>query len=197
MIGGPSDLVIEPNIVRASAAAPRETGQPRGAAPAEPGLRPTLEEPAAWPSAAQVEPALRPSRPPAEPPPPWQAAPAAPATPRPATARHESLADLADTLAAFAPPPRTSPTPAEAQPATPQAAASTLPVPPVAERPMADLAQRLDATLRRPVAEPRIELPPSDIRPTRNEPRPAPNKTFYESLEQEMASLLGRPSGKS
>jgi hypothetical protein len=35
-----------------------------------------------------------------------------------------------------------------------------------------------------------------DARATRGEARPAPQKSLYDSLEQEMASLLGRPGAK-
>jgi hypothetical protein len=64
------------------------------------------------------------------------------------------------------------------------------------------MAQRLEAALRRPAktgearpspdmdapVPPRAPAPPA-------EPKPA--KSLYDSLEKEMASLLGRPSGKS
>jgi flagellar protein FliO/FliZ len=99
---------------------------------------------------------------------------------------------------------------------------------------LAEMAQRLEAALRRPAkveeARPQAALPvpepvdqskepvtataevspsssaPPDETPpaTRNEGRsqradgkPVPAKSLYDSLEQEMASLLGRPNGKS
>jgi hypothetical protein len=70
------------------------------------------------------------------------------------------------------------------------------------------MAQRLEAALRRPAgeaSEPRVgappvapEPPPSRAAP-RNEPSPAaaPSKSGFENLEDEMASLLGRPKNPS
>jgi hypothetical protein len=75
--------------------------------------------------------------------------------------------------------------------------------PPVssADQNLAEMAQRLEAALRRPaggdnVAPPvQPEAPPA--RPSRSEaPSPAP-KTSFENLEDEMASLLGRPKNPS
>ena len=88
---------------------------------------------------------------------------------------------------------------------------------------LAELTARLEAALRRPTAEPAADLPVSEaslepvamepapagaaaaaaraevpeVRPDRPALRPSQAKNFYESLEQEMASLLGRPPGKT
>jgi flagellar protein FliO/FliZ len=90
---------------------------------------------------------------------------------------------------------------------------------------LADMAHRLEAALRRPgKAEPRFAEPvaktapapepappapptaPAEAAPApaarpaktlRAEPRPAAQKSVYDSLEQEMASLLGRPNNKT
>jgi flagellar protein FliO/FliZ len=84
-----------------------------------------------------------------------------------------------------------------------------------ADQNLADMAQRLEAALRRPgkTNEARsAELParggdlpappsrpaapsPAENNAARAEPKPA--KSLYDSLEKEMANLLGRPSGKS
>ena len=94
-----------------------------------------------------------------------------------------------------------------------------------ADQNLADMAQRLEAALRRPAkvndarppdpasramaaeleaaqrasspAQPRATAPAAapDTGPTRGEPKPS--KSVYDSLEKEMANLLGRPSGKS
>jgi hypothetical protein len=56
-----------------------------------------------------------------------------------------------------------------------------------------------------PGAPPRAPAPGEAARPARSEPRPprpdskpvAQQKSLYDSLEQEMASLLGRPNGKT
>ncbi len=94
-----------------------------------------------------------------------------------------------------------------------------------ADQNLADMAQRLEAALRRPAkvndarppdpasramaaeleaaqrasspAQPRATAPAAapDTGQTRGEPKPS--KSVYDSLEKEMANLLGRPSGKS
>jgi hypothetical protein len=105
------------------------------------------------------------------------------------------------------------PTPAQVPMAPPPAANTSISA---ADQNLADMAQRLEAALRRPVAEPRTEAPPvapepspnrpvprssevSVTPPSRSEPSSAPpvappvTKTGFENLEDEMASLLGRP----
>jgi hypothetical protein len=63
------------------------------------------------------------------------------------------------------------------------------------------MAQRLEAALRRP-AEP-VAPPVAPETPARNSrseppvPAPAPQKSGFENLEDEMASLLGRPKNPS
>ena len=113
----------------------------------------------------------------------------------------------------YAPPPGLPPAPAAAPPA------------PSADQNLADMAQRLEAALRRPTSEPRSE--PAEPRigapPVASEPTPGrlaprmpseisisnpsrsdaaapvapPVKTGFENLEDEMASLLGRPKSHS
>jgi flagellar protein FliO/FliZ len=84
------------------------------------------------------------------------------------------------------------------------------------------MAQRLEAALRRPATEPAARSPdqargasepagaeddyapappargpaPAATRPARADAKPAAGKSLYDSLEQEMASLLGRPDKK-
>jgi len=76
------------------------------------------------------------------------------------------------------------------------------PTPSSADQNLAEMAQRLEAALRRPaepVAPPVApETPPA--RTARSEPPvapPAPQKSGVENLEDEMASLLGRPKNPS
>jgi len=67
------------------------------------------------------------------------------------------------------------------------------------------MAQRLEAALRRPAAEPLT--PPTPSEPNRALPRGEPQiaaqpataapKSSFENLEDEMASLLGRPKSSS
>jgi flagellar protein FliO/FliZ len=87
----------------------------------------------------------------------------------------------------------------------PERAAAPPPPPPApssADQNLAEMAQRLEAALRRPaepVAPPVApETPPA--RTSRSEPpvpSPAPQKSGFENLEDEMASLLGRPKNPS
>jgi len=83
------------------------------------------------------------------------------------------------------------------------------PPPPVAtttaDQNLAEMAQRLEAALRRPAAPateapPVAPEPPLPARASRAEPPappPAPAKSSFENLEDEMASLLGRPKSSS
>jgi hypothetical protein len=70
------------------------------------------------------------------------------------------------------------------------------------------MAQRLEAALRRPAGdstEPRVGAPPvapeppspPAPRPESTAPPAAPPKSGFENLEDEMASLLGRPKTPS
>src|SRR5579862_4312524 len=260
MIGGPSDVVVEPNIVRA-VAAPRDV----------PGARPTAGIEAlpraiplpdngngSWPLAPEPAGALRAPR--IEPEELPRQLPAAEPPPRP---QRDTLSALADELSVRHPPPRRSPAarplpqepPVEhraesrpepriepraepraeprvepsAEPRTeprkpmtqPAAAAPAMPpappAPPIAGAPaagaaatpdqnLADMAQRLEAALRKPGAEARQPATPARAAPAaETKPRPdakdakdakaKESKTpLYDTLEQEMANLLGRPN---
>jgi hypothetical protein len=227
LIGGPTDLVIEQNIMRAvPVAASREAARP-GAEPVP--RSPEAPRPAAadapWPEAAR---ALRPDlRPASEPrlPEPRAAEPAAPGRPeRPPLLRAQRGAPEGQ--------------PGEARPS-----------PSMADITLADMAQRLGAALRRsspPEARPaektppepptphkedtaasagsttagtatqtdeptKPEAPPAVPEPTggetarpskraeakRADSKAAPTKSVLDSLEEEMASLLGRTASKS
>jgi len=77
-----------------------------------------------------------------------------------------------------------------------------------ADQNLAEMAQRLEAALRRPPSEP-VAPPVAPEAPVvvaraapRNEPpapppAPAPAKSGFDNLEDEMASLLGRPKNPS
>jgi len=104
------------------------------------------------------------------------------------------------------PPPLAAPMPAPpprapertAAPPPPPAAPPSPPPQQSAEANLAEMAQRLEAALRRPPGDapqpsPMVPEPPPLRSAVRNEPpAPAP-KTSFENLEDEMASLLGRP----
>lgn len=256
MIGGPTDVVVESNIVRA-AAAPREIAMPRPAAAVEtlPHAIPLPDNASngAWP--LQPEPAAtngtsRPLR--SEPPPPESAAwPAPPHAEPPSRPHRDTLAALADELstrpaapARGRPQPNPRPLPAEpprqdvrhearvpAEEPNPAAAEAN-------DQSLAEMAHRLEAALRKPGARaersdarearpapvPRAQMPAEHTETAEPVPAPAPppppapprvmraveakalrtdtkpastGKALYDSLEQEMASLLGRPNAKS
>jgi hypothetical protein len=246
MIGGPTDIVVEPNIVRAMPGRDQLPPRPAVASAAasasadvQPRIAP-LPDPTGWgdAEAARAEPFdhTEPQMP--EPPP----RPSRPAfadevrrAPRPERAT--------DPLAGFAPEPmggrseaRTEPPPAPRMPRSepmmprPARPVEVAPKPPVREvRPsapppmpppmptsapaissadqnLAEMAQRLEAALRRPggdaVAPPVAPEPPAArATPPRSESPPAPAapgpKSGFDNLEDEMASLLGRPKNPS
>src|SRR5262245_5052123 len=291
MIGGPSDVVVEANIVRAAQSARDAGGRPLPALPeALPRSASMSEANNMWP--LQPEPAPAPPPRPQrhqpvamEDPPPWHNEPEAPPLPprraeprmdvrpepraevrpepraevRPEPRTADPLAGLAAELSrvqpeAPAPKPRPqpreregararAPQPERARPAPPSAPADE-PTASKADQNLAEMAQRLEAALRRPKpAEPRvpeaapksaktasapepavpmadpIPFPTAESAAPQNEPAPppqqpppqpaparaaaksdaksAPQKSVYDSLEQEMASLLGRPNSKA
>lgn len=204
MIGGPTDVVIEPNIVRAQGNIAREITAAR-AAPSEPMPR---AEPSSWP--LQPEPAApRAPRPvTAEDGVPWLQ-PAQPDIPR---RRSEPLGGLSADL----PRPSMQPTdggshprqaPPVEPPRPPSQAAPAIPTPATAtaDQNLADMAQRLEAALRRPgnssdrpapekSAAPAAASPPAAAHAPAGSDKGKP--AAYDSLEQEMASLLGRQPAK-
>jgi len=290
LIGGPTDVVIEQNIVRAvPVAQPREAPpvRPHGgeATPRPPDIPPRSEPPPRPPQAEAAwippppEPVARSPRP-AEPVRPPQPEPmprqirqpeGAPKVQPPVELPTRPLPDpvSAAMRAAAAPEPARTPPPPKSP--APRPAESEQPVemrqsPPTADVNLADMAQRLEAALRRParsgearasearvsearVTPPRAEpkprpteapRPPASAEPAPTpepapvrepesgpppataaepepapepakpapapeppkpaeaapEPKPAPAKSVFDSLEEEMANLLGRPQGK-
>ena len=229
MIGGPSDIVVEPNIVRAIPGRDQMAPRPAVAGEQPPRIAPLPDS--GWNDDAgfdQAEPQM-------PEPPPRPARPAfadevrRPSPPPMAERRPDPRNDPRnDSLAAFAPEPMASsrPEPRPADPAPPrltrtepmmprpQRAMEPPKAPPPVRAPeraaapppqssadqnLAEMAQRLEAALRRPadapIAPPVAPEPPS-ARPSRNE-APAPQKSGFENLEDEMASLLGRPKSPS
>lgn len=228
MIGGPTDIVVEPNIVRATAG--RDQIAQRAGVGAEPLPRVTpLPDASIWSDGdgsdhaepLMPEPQLRPAR-----------SSFADDVRRPAERR-----DRSDSLTGFTPEPlggRPEPMPSRARnepvmprvprPEQPKAPpvraperAAAPPAPPApgpalstADQNLAEMAQRLEAALRRPAGEagePRVGAPPvapepPPARASRNEAPAAPQaaapaKSGFENLEDEMASLLGRPKTPS
>jgi flagellar protein FliO/FliZ len=242
MIGGPTDIVVEPNIIRATARGDQLPQRPPGAEP-PPRLAPLPD--AAWaadsegprtngsdhPEPHMPEPPLRPARPSfadevrrtasalserrgdpiggfspeplggraeprAEPRPesmPPRMPRSEPLIPRPPRQTEQPKAPplrAAERAAVVPPPPPPPPSPAQA-----------------ADQNLAEMAQRLEAALRRPAGSageaPPVAPEPPPARAARGEPPappPAPAespKTSFENLEEEMASLLGRPKSSS
>ncbi len=252
MVGGPSDVVVEANIVRATSAA----AGARGPAVAEtaPRAMPLPElasNGGSWPlqpeSSTPATGAALPRRVSRIESGADEAAGLPPPIDTPSRTR-ESLTSLADDLAAnplapaapnlsIAPAPSRSrstppgrPLPAEGraehrpdprnggQPTSPEAIAA-------ADKTLAEMAQRLEAALRKPKATeapahsgpargtpaeqtpamdtaapqptPMRPLRPVDTKPARADGRANEGKAIYETLEQEMANLLGRQPNKN
>lgn len=222
MIGGPSDIVVEPNISRAGATG-REAAIPRAPATDNSWMEsePTeLPPPPESPRMPRPPIAVDEPRRPAPPPIPER-------RPEP---RHEPRPEP---MAAFAPEPMPRATPRAVKPPMPRPPMAPPVAPPVtapaaaaadtasqADQNLAEMAQRLEAALRRPgAAEPprtsgptvavnpvdRIGAPPvapetAPARPASDEPEatePERKETGFESLEAEMANLLGRPKNPS
>lgn len=233
LIGGPTDVVVEADIVRAQAAQTREVATARGTGATESLPRTVPLNDSAWPLAPEA-PAPRPQRQPAaDDTLNWS--PSAEPGPR-RTRPNDMLAGLAAELSAqpepVAPPHRAASIEPRLTPA-PRAAAEPA-ISPAADQNLAEMAQRLEAALRRPAAtapelrapEPRQVTPP--VAPPSAPPAPpseplkrdtgareqAPairaepklngpaepkadaaresDKNPFSSLEEEMASLLGR-----
>ncbi len=168
MIGGPSDIVIEANIVRGQSAREGASSRNSSAAEALPRAVPVADE-IAWP--LQPEPAQRPTRAASRPAAledsnTWslqpEQSPPQPAAPKRSRAS-DTLAGLAAELnvrpaePAAPPPPPAAPRPAPAVEAP--RAAKPAPAPAVApsasaDQNLADMASRLEAALKRPPATP-------------------------------------------
>ena len=252
MIGGPTDVVVEPNIVRA-VAAPRDVPAARSPAGIEalPRAIPLPENgnghgSGSWP--LQPEPIAAPRPSPRVEPLPDELPRALPLAEPPPRPQRDTLAALADELSLRPAPPRGRPArphmeeappepqgearPEPRKPAAPPVAAPPAaaappapPPPPIApaaaaeaastpDQSLADMAQRLEAALRKPGAEarqaatparaepapaepppPRTPRPAAEAKPTRPDTKPKESKTtLYDNLEQEMANLLGRPT---
>jgi flagellar protein FliO/FliZ len=232
MIGGPTDIVVETNIVRAMPG--RDQAPPRATIGADTAGRIAPLDSGNWsdgdgPRADGFDHA-EPQMP--EPPPQRSARPSfADEVRRPAPAiseRREPMAGFTPEPMAGRPEPRPElrpepmpsrvtsrnepmmprPTrPSEAPKAPPvrtERPAAPPPAQTAADQNLAEMAQRLEAALRRPAgetAEPRVGAPPVAPEPPagRSPPpvaAPAPRSGF-ENLEDEMASLLGRPKTPS
>jgi flagellar protein FliO/FliZ len=254
MIGGPSDIVVEPNIVRAQPARdqvatraavpapepawqdqepvrsePLDLGEPVGLPEPPPRVPRTAfpDEPRRQPPPPPrpAEPRSRPSDPFAgltadltarsEPPPPPPMREPAPVRPAP---RSEPLMPR-PTRPAEPPPLKAAPPPVRAP--APERATERTAAPVTADQNLAEMAQRLEAALRRPGGDAKPDgikpdsvdrAPPvaPEVTPSRpartptmepaavadSSPADAPRAPF-KNLEEEMASLLGRPKNST
>src|SRR5579862_3449325 len=241
MIGGPTDIVVEPNIVRAMPGRDQLPPRPAVASPdaQQPRIAPLPD--AGWsdPDAMRPEPFDHGEPQMPEPPP----RPARPAfademrRPPPRPERGDPLTGFAPEPMGGRPEPRPEPAPPrmprgepmmprparpvdgpKPPPLRPERPVAPPPPPPPpppaalsmssADQNLAEMAQRLEAALRRPpgggdpVAPPVAPEPPAAraaprVDPPAPPPAPAPAKTGFDNLEDEMASLLGRPKSPS
>ena len=221
MIGGPSDVLVETNIVRAAAPANRDAPaarngdttrpvtvpdptqwplQPETAAPAIPPITPPLT-PARTDRAARVpsdeawQSPIEPTLPPAPAP---EVRPVRPA---------DTLAGLADDLARPTEPVAVRPIQVQPQRLAPTPAPMNPIIPAATDQSLAEMAQRLEAALRRPGAQKvvtetqrvtaTVEIkaaPPKAAAQMRSGGGSGPTSTEQQAdLEQEMASLLSKP----
>jgi len=224
MIGGPSDIVVEQNIVRAvpvtpprDLPAPRAPGLTEGgppprtlaaAPPDEDAWAPPPEAPVARPTYARAEPMPR-GRPPLDRPPlePRATEPRGfempPRPPLPPGLAPRSIEPRSPESRSVEPRPLERAL--EARPLEPPAMpAPIVPEPEPADAALASMAQRLEAALRRPGAPegrsgpgmPAPDLAPGASIADMPEQNGAKPKSVLDSLEEEMASLLGRPPEK-
>ena len=214
MIGGPSDVVVETNIVRGAAVATRDAPARNGAPETMPRAMP-MPDPTPWP--LQPEPAPAPApiqqrapRMPSDDA--WQTSSAEPAVMPPPVPEvrpvrpADTLAGLAEELAGPSEP--VAARPVQVQPSQIQPARVAAPQPsaaqpsPAADQSLAEMAQRLEAALRRPMAQ-KVVAETARVTATVEvkagtpkaavQPRGAPPRLPQGNLEQVMASLLSRP----
>jgi flagellar biogenesis protein FliO len=228
MIGGPTDVVVETNIVRMATATAREAPAARANGGADALRAVPSPDTAPWPSQpdAPIQPARgeRAPRIVVDDPPRWDAPSETPAPPlvRTGTRSAESLAGLASDLSKPTEPvakPRVvaSEPAAAAQAAAAAASAAQAQATPVGDHSLAEMAQRLEAALRRPASTQRVAAdggarttvtaaadpkPATTLRESKitmiqpkssAQPKPQPAPQPSADLEQEMATLLSRP----
>jgi hypothetical protein len=213
MIGGPSDVVVETNIVRGTGAVTRDAPPVRNGNAETAPRGALLSDPTPWPLQPEAAPAA--VQPPARPAPrgaaddAWQS-PLDPVSPSPApdvrpVRPADTLAGLADELARPIAEPPARPAPAQPpRPAAPQPAAAPnfQHANQAVDQSLAEMAQRLEAALRRPnaqkvVAETQRVTATVEVKAGQPKaatvPRDAGSNKPQGNLEQEMASLLSKP----
>jgi flagellar protein FliO/FliZ len=212
MVGGPTDVVVETNIVR-GASAGRDVSIVRSPGPAEALPRaiplPDTAANGSWP--LQPEPAPRVARSePEESSWPLESEPEVPGRGNRDTlsALHDELSSRPVGLPRSRP--QTSQRPLSSEPRMSSAQPSAEEPGAAVDQSLAEMANRLEAALRKPSAKPRSPMsdegnpldeagttPPLAQPATARSRSANAGKMLYDSLEQEMASLLGRPTGKN
>ena len=201
LVGGPTDVVVEPNIVRAAAAAgavqqaplpaPRE---PIARAAGRPAMLDPLDEhesslvppPSPEPHAPTPEPAT-------ELPPP----PVPERKPAPAPRIDPQYAEMAQRLeAALRRPPETRPVPPPPTAAHPSAAPARIepraPEPRPAPMAPPPTPRTIEPRMPKPSAPPPVATTPAPP-----PPKSTPKRDVFDNLEEEMANLLGRGDKKA
>jgi hypothetical protein len=223
MIGGPTDVVVETNIVRTAGISARDAAPARNGADAA--LRATAPEPVSWqpdpaPPIAMRGPRIvaddtwhtteEPIASPAVQAPPGINAPPANQAPPVRTMRPaETLASLAHELSRPAADPQRAMQPEQPTAMAPASVATAPQAGPAPDQSLAEMAQRLEAALRRPAAQKVVAeaaaargAVATDIKAPIRQPRvvvaaqpkgSAQPAAQPNNLEQEMASLLNKP----
>ncbi len=202
LVGGPTDVVVEPNIVRAATMQPQPAPMPPAArepiarAAGRPAMLDALEEhESSLVPPPSPEPYVLTPEPAAELPPPPPPAP----EPRPAPAPRidPQYAEMAQRLeAALRRPPETRPVPPPPTAAHPSAAPARVEPRAPEPRPAPMAPPPTPRTL-----EPRMPKPSAPPPPVATAPAPPPPKStlkrdVFDNLEEEMANLLGRGDKK-
>jgi hypothetical protein len=202
MIGGPTDVVVETNIVRTGATNQREVQPARGGVTDTLPRAVPLPDVTPWPPPIELAPVVRPERPRLSEEPILR-----PTQPEPATRQQRSVEPLAGLAADLARPNQETPRHFDlprvpATPPTPQSEPSAAPISPpaapatTADTNLADMAHRLETALRRPVPQ-GGQISKHEVMAPRVELKAEPPKAVYDNLEKEMANLLGRQPGKT
>ena len=220
MIGGPTDVVVEPNIVRGTPQ--RDQVQQRGPAETElPGRQPLpdpnwqdteafdhrepiMPEPPQRPARAPYPDEVRRASPPIAD---WNANDSAPNFSELMPRSESRIAPRSER--AEPPMPRIPRATEIPRAPAPRATRQPDPLPSSADQNLADMAQRLEAALRRPGSELRLDggeartpavspadrigAPAANGRSAPRAPAASAPKPGFDNLEDEMASLLGRP----
>jgi flagellar biogenesis protein FliO len=206
MIGGPSDVVVETNLIRGTAVATRDMPAGRNGSAETTSRTATLADPTPWPLQPEPVPlqqSVRNARAAAddiwESPAESAAAASAPVPDVRPVRSADTLSGLADEIARPGAEPAAART-GQVQPLRPTPptlpTAATVPNP-AADQSLAEMAQRLEAALRRPMAG-KVVTETQRVTATVEVKAATPKgaaqaKPQSGNLEQEMASLLSRP----